>query len=136
MKRPPPRSTLFPYPTLFRSAPEPPGKTRGPVVHDRHDSPDRARPERDDPPHSPALADAHDPPHLEREVAAEQECGGAGREPDALRDTPGEVLDDVGHDERQTGQGDEDRRLAPRHAPRASCTGTILGWGQIGRAHV
>src|SRR5437870_11291496 len=33
MLRPPPRSTLFPYTTLFRSRPPRPGAGRGGVVH-------------------------------------------------------------------------------------------------------
>ena len=50
--------------------------------------------------HAPALTNEHQTPHLKREVAAEQERAGAGREPHALGDALGEVLDDVRHDER------------------------------------
>src|SRR5207302_2830310 len=36
---------------------------------------------------------------------------------------------------RQAGQGDSDRCRAPRHAPGAPCTGTILGRGRVQCAH-
>src|SRR5438552_9028888 len=47
MPRPPPRSTLFPYTTLFRSGPDPATAVRGGDSGGHRDQGDRAR---DDPP--------------------------------------------------------------------------------------